>query len=79
MQLIEIALAPARGGEAEPGDEAEEQHEDAERNPVHIRHDTPPPPFGLSGTVRAHRAPGYSRVAKYTTAVITALTMTHAS
>ena len=28
VQLIEVALAPMRGGEAEPGDEAEQQDED---------------------------------------------------
>ena len=73
VQLIEIALAPARGGEAEPGDEAEQQDEDDQRNPVHMRHDAPP----FRTLLRLYRS--HSRVAKYTTAVITALTMTQGS
>ena len=30
MQQIEIALAPMGGGEAQPGDEDEQQHEDGD-------------------------------------------------
>jgi hypothetical protein len=33
-QLVEIAAAPARGGEAEPGDEREQQDEDDQRRDV---------------------------------------------
>src|SRR5258708_6848656 len=45
VQQVEIAPAPARGGEAQPGDEGKQQYEDRERNPVHVLHDIPP---GLS-------------------------------
>ena len=38
VQLVEIALAPMRSGETQPCDEAEQHHENAERNPVHILH-----------------------------------------
>ncbi len=37
VQQVEIAPAPARGGEAEPGDEAEQQHEDDESRPVDLQ------------------------------------------
>jgi hypothetical protein len=30
------------GGEAEPGDEGEQQHEDDQRGPVHLLHGSPP-------------------------------------
>jgi hypothetical protein len=42
VELIEIALAPAGCGETQPRDKAEQHHENAERNPVHIVHDYPP-------------------------------------
>src|SRR6266403_119754 len=56
MQQVEIALAPVRGGEAQPGDKGKQQYEDRERNPVHVLHDIPP---GLSGSVS-----GYFSVAR---------------
>ena len=42
VQLVEVALAPMRGGEAEPGDKAEQQDEDDQRGPVHVLHGIPP-------------------------------------
>ena len=42
VQQVEIALAPVGGRKAEPGDEAEQQHEDDQRNPVHVLHGIPP-------------------------------------
>ena len=41
VQLVQIAAAPAGGRKPEPGDAAKEQDEDDQRNPVHLRHDTP--------------------------------------
>jgi hypothetical protein len=42
VQLIEIAFSPMSGGETQPGNEAEQNHENAECNPVHILHGNPP-------------------------------------
>jgi len=42
VQLVEIALAPMGGGESQPGDESEQQHENRKRNPVHVLHGSPP-------------------------------------
>jgi hypothetical protein len=39
VQLIQIALAPVRGGKTHPGDEGEQERENTERNPVHMLHD----------------------------------------
>ena len=47
VQQIEIALAPMRGGKAQPGDEGEQQHEDGERGPIHVCHGIPPRVFRL--------------------------------
>ena len=41
VQKVEVALAPPGGGEAEPGDQAEQQNEDDQRSPVYLRHPTP--------------------------------------
>jgi hypothetical protein len=41
--LIEVALSPMSGGKTQPRNEAEQHRENAERNPVHIPHDNPPP------------------------------------
>ena len=42
VQQVEIALAPVGGREAEPGDEAEQQHEDDQRGPVDVLHGSLP-------------------------------------
>ena len=47
MQQIEVALAPARGGKTEPGDEGEQQDENDQRSPVHVRHGVSPDLFVL--------------------------------
>ena len=47
VQLIEIALAPVRGGETQPGDEAEQRDEDDQGSPVHVLHGMPPQLFVL--------------------------------
>src|SRR6204780_5251046 len=43
MQLVEIAPAPAGGGETKPGDEDEEDDENNQRGPVDFLHDVPSP------------------------------------
>ena len=73
MQQIQIALAPVGGGEAQPGDEAEQQHEDRQRDPIQFC------TYPLRLCSRLVQRPVISSVAKYTTAVNTALTMTHSS
>ena len=45
VQQIEVALAPMRRGEAEPGDEGKQQDEDDQRSPVHVLHGVSPPNF----------------------------------
>ncbi len=42
VQLIEIALAPLRGGKAQPGDEPEQHHENGQSGPVYLLHGMPP-------------------------------------
>ena len=42
MQLVEIALAPVRGGKSEPGDEREQRNENDQSDPVHVLHGIPP-------------------------------------
>jgi hypothetical protein len=42
MQLVEVALAPMRGGKAEPGYECEQYDENDERSPVDVRHGVSP-------------------------------------
>ncbi len=45
VQQIEVALAPARRGKTEPGDEGEQQDKNDQRRPVHVRHAVPPDLF----------------------------------
>ncbi len=42
VQQIEVARAPFRGGEAEPGDEGEQQDEDGQSGPIHVSHGITP-------------------------------------
>jgi hypothetical protein len=42
VQLVEIALAPMRGDEAQPGDKAEQHDKDDKSSPIDFRHGTPP-------------------------------------
>ena len=42
VQLVEIALAPMRGDEAQPGDKAEQHDKDDKSSPINFRHGTPP-------------------------------------
>jgi hypothetical protein len=42
MQLVEIALAPMRGGETQPRDEGEQRYEDDQSSPVYFLHGRPP-------------------------------------
>ena len=41
VQLVEIALAPVGRGKPQPGNEGEQQYENAERHPVHVMHHCP--------------------------------------
>ena len=45
VQLVEVALAPAGGGKAEPGDEGEQHDKDAQCCPVDVPHGASPVPF----------------------------------
>ena len=42
VQLVEIALAPMRGGKTQPRDEAEQRYKDDQGSPVHVLHGVPP-------------------------------------
>jgi hypothetical protein len=42
MQLVEIALAPVSGGEAEPSNEGEQDDKYDKRSPVHFVHSVSP-------------------------------------
>jgi hypothetical protein len=42
VQEIEIALAPMGGRKTQPGYQAEQQHEDDERGPIHVLHSVSP-------------------------------------
>ena len=39
MQLIEIALAPARRRKTQPGDKSEQEGDNDQRDPVDVMHD----------------------------------------
>src|SRR5258708_3459922 len=71
MELIEIALSPMGGGKTQPCNEPKQQQQNAERNPVPTLHGNPP----------SFRLVFFSQslVEKKTTAVKTALTITHSS
>ncbi len=39
MQLIQVALAPARSAQTQPGDEYEQRGEEGQRDPLRMIHD----------------------------------------
>ncbi len=52
MQQIQIALAPACGRETQPSDEAKQQDENDQRNPIQIRTGIPRESCFLMGRIR---------------------------
>jgi hypothetical protein len=80
MQLVEIAACASARRRNPASDEAEQGDEYDQGYPIHVLHDKLPIIFFVAASkLKDAMGPGYSLVAKYTTAVNAALTNTQRS